>query len=68
METTDNIEGTASSSSSIVPEFNLRWDEFRRVVVDSLWTLLTEESLTDCTLVRLSYFILIHIYFLFEKC
>ncbi|CAG7817303.1 unnamed protein product [Allacma fusca] len=52
METSDNLDGTTatSSSSNIVPEFNLRWDEFRRVVVDSLWTLLTEESLVDCTL------------------
>ncbi len=42
-----------SSSAACSPEslFNVHWDDFNRVVVDSLWTLLAEESLTDCTLV-----------------
>ncbi|ODM97058.1 Sex determination protein fruitless, partial [Orchesella cincta] len=31
--------------------FNLRWDEYHRIVIDSFWSLFTEESLVDCTLV-----------------
>ena len=46
---------TTSNACSPDSLFNVHWDDFNRVVVDSLWALLAEESLTDCTLVRLSF-------------
>lgn len=39
------------ANSNAESHFNIHWDDFNRVVVDSLWNLFAEESLTDCTLV-----------------
>lgn len=47
-----------SQQPSPMEVFNLRWDEYHRIVIDSFWSLFTEESLVDCTLVSsLRYFI-----------
>jgi hypothetical protein len=45
------MESQTNPGSDSNNVFNVHWDDFNRVVVDSLWSLLAEESLTDCTLV-----------------
>ncbi len=48
--------------------FNLRWDEYHRIVIDSFWSLFTEESLVDCTLVSsLTSVINYFLYFFLDK-